>query len=95
MRKLGTRSYKPVYQLGLQALILLVVLSTIWVCGVKYQVNMFRQDFARHGFRENGLSSETEKGFDKIEKRMEQFEKNMITQFEDLKREIRASRKTK
>jgi hypothetical protein len=80
-----------------QFIIFAATIAAILIGGIRYQTDVLRKEM---DFRFDAQRSETgarfgimEKRFEAMEKRMDQMEKNLLSRFEDLKQEVRASRK--
>ncbi|MCI0338012.1 MAG: hypothetical protein L0226_10565 [Acidobacteria bacterium] len=77
-----------------QFIIFAVTIAVILVGGIKYQSNVLRNEMnIRFEAMEKTLRSEMNLRFEAIENRIEQSEKNLTERFEDLKQEVRASRR--
>ncbi|MBO0723104.1 MAG: hypothetical protein J2P41_19930 [Blastocatellia bacterium] len=83
-----------------QFIIFTITMATVMLGGLKYQADVLRREMDIHFNVVNerfDVVNERFKGidqrFDAMEKRIEQSEKNVLARFDDLKQEVRASRK--
>ncbi len=67
-----------------------VTMAIILIGGIKYQADTLRSEM---GLRFDAQRQEISTRLESMEKRIDQSEKNILARFEDLKQEVRASRK--
>ena len=73
-----------------QFVIFTVTMAGILIGGIKYQSDTLRSEM---GLRFDAQRQEMTTRFEAMENRLDQSEKNILARFEDLKQEVRASRK--
>lgn len=76
-----------------QFVIFTVTMAGILLGGIKYQSDTLRAGMNLRFDSVNNRFDSVNNRFEAMEKRIEQSEKNIIARFEDLKQEVRASRK--